>query len=106
MTDNAECKFAFAQFQSLVQRFERGVRGCTSARNRRVTAVLSVAWIIDQEKRVVLRPIFVEGRRPIERERTVTAKRDPKTFRRWRGRGDVIGTIFRGRDRVVNFDAV
>src|SRR5260370_861636 len=42
----------------------------------------------------------------IERERTIPAKCDPKTFRQWCGCRNVIRIIFRGRDCVVNFDAV
>src|ERR1700720_56305 len=106
MADGAKRKLLFAYFYSRAQRPERGVRGSTRARDRRVAAVLSVTGIIDEKKGVVVRPILAKNCRPIECERTVPAKCDPKTFRKWCGCGNVIRTIFRGRDRVINFHAV
>jgi len=96
----------FVRCQSFGQRFERGVRGPARARERRVTAVLSVTGIIDQQKGVTVRRILPQSSRPIEGERTVSAKGDPKPFRRRMNSGNVIGHIFRGRDGVINFQSV
>src|SRR5882724_7735150 len=50
--------------------------------------------------------MLTQNRRPIERERDIATKREPEPFRQWCATGNVICAIFRGRDRVVNFDAV
>src|SRR5437879_8482874 len=96
----------FVRSQPFGQRFERSVRGRARARERRVAAVLPVPGIIDQQKRVTVRRILPKNRRPIERERTVPAKRDPKPFWRWMNSGNVIGHIFRRRYGVINFESV
>ena len=76
------------------------------ARYRRVAAVLSVTRIIDKKERVAARRIFAENCRPIERERTIAAKRNPKPFRHRMNSRNVIRHIFRGRDGVINFQPV
>src|SRR5207244_9833153 len=96
----------FVRSQPFGQRFERSVRGRARARERRVAAVLPVPGIIDQQKRVTVRRILPKNCRPIERERTVPAKRNPKPSWRWMNSGNVIGHIFRRRYGVINFESV
>src|SRR5207302_10676690 len=96
----------FVHSEPFGQRFERSVRGRARARERRVAAVLPVPGIIDQQKRVTVRRILPKNCRPIERERTVPAKRNPKPFWRWMNSGNVIGHIFRRRYVVISFESV
>src|SRR5437016_14429982 len=60
---------------------ERILGGCPGGRDRGVAFALSVTGIIDEQKGIAGMLILGNQPSPIERERTIPAKRDPDSFR-------------------------
>src|SRR5438477_12743793 len=81
VANSAEVRFQFflgksqAFCHSVQSRIGRGARACDAD----VTLTLSVAGIIQEEKCIVRIWITRENCRPVERKRTVAAKREPNS---------------------------
>ena len=100
--------FAFIYAQMIRERVERSVRRRACTCDGRITFALPVTGIIAQKKCVAVLSILRDEPGPIERQRTVTAKRNPNTL--WQTGVRFLGQIKRdllaSKCREVQLDAV